>query len=125
MVTNLRVLTESHLSVTLEGAFSLPVILIAPDGVTLPEVRGQINYETVIINPDTGEEIAINTPNVSLRRSSLTRIPEAGEKWVVKIPVSPEENAPVESFIISPTQPPQGGRSIGFIRLYLNRIEQS
>ena len=108
----------------------MPVVLISPDGAVIDTsthggpLVGQINYETIVVNPDTGEEIAVNTPNVSLRRSSLSRVPIAGEKWIVRIPISPLAGAPTEDFLISATQPPRGGATIGFIRLYLQKTEQ-
>ncbi len=131
MVTNARALVESHLATTLEGVWALPVVLVDPDANVINTslndsgvLRGQINYETILVSPETGEEMVINNPNVSLRRSSLARVPEAGEKWLVKIPVSPLEGAEVEDFILSETQPPRGGSSIGFVRLYLQRAAQ-
>ena len=67
----------------------------------------------------------VNNPIVVLRRSSLERVPVAGEKWLVKIPIDPVEGSTIDDFIIDPTRPPEGGRSIGFIRLYLRKAEQS
>ena len=119
MALNLREQAESDLSFTLEGAFGLPVTLIAPDGSIQDNLTGQVLYDTIKVNPETGEEMVVNNPVVSLRRSSLDRIPLPGEKWIVKIPVDPSTTATLEDFIIDQTRPPEGGRSIGFIRLYL------
>lgn len=131
-MVNLREQVESDLSFTLEREWKLPVVLIDPDGNTIDTslndgetLGGQILYDTVRINPTTGEEMVVNNPIVSLRRSSLSRVPLPGEKWVVKIPTTPSTTAPKEDFVLSPTRPPEGGRSIGFIRLYLQRVEQS
>lgn len=124
-MSNLRELGESDLAITLEGDFHLPVELIDPDGVIHTGLKGQVLYDTVVVDPETMEPMTVNNPIVSLRRSSLTRVPEAGEKWVVKIPTTPSTTAPFEDFLISPTRPPGGGASIGFIKLYLNRMEQS
>ena len=125
MALNLREQAESDLSFTLEGAFGLPVTLIAPDGSIQDDLVGQVLYDTVRINPETGEEMVVNNPVVVLRRSSLDRIPLPGEKWIVKIPVDPSITATLEDFMIDETRPPEGGRSIGFIRLYLRRAQQS
>lgn len=133
MTLNLREQAESDLSFTLEGAFGLPVTLIAPDGAIqsksandiTADLVGQVLYDTVRVNPDTGEEMVVNNPVVVLRRSSLDRIPIPGEKWIVKIPVDPLTTAILEDFLIDETRPPEGGRSIGFIRLYLRRVQQS
>ena len=129
---NLRERVERDLARTLEGVFSLPVELVDPDGNEITAslnddlgLRGQIIYDTVKLNPDTGGEIVINNPVVSLRRSSLARVPEPGEKWLVRIPIEPSTTAAKQNFIISPTRPPEGGRSLGFIRIYLQKAEQS
>ena len=129
---NLRERAERDLARTLEGEFNLPVELVDPDGNEITAslnddlgLRGQIIYDTVKLNPDTGEEIVINNPVVSLRRSSLARVPEPGEKWLVRIPIEPSTTAAKQSFIKSPTRPPEGGRSLGFIRLYLQKAEQA
>lgn len=128
---NLREQVESDLSFTLEGLWGLPVELIDPDGneITLTvsgaPLVGQILYDVVKINPETGEEMIVNKPVVTLRRSSLSRVPEPGEKWFVRIPTSPSTTATKEDFIIDQTRPPEGGASIGFIRLYLRRAKES
>ena len=131
MAVNLRERAEADLFVSLEGAFGLPVELIAPDGtsITLSEndgetLVGQVLYDTVRINPETGEDVVVNNPVVTLRRSSLSRIPVAGEKWVVKIPTTPSVAADKSLFVIDPTRPPESGASIGFIKLYLRKAQQ-
>ncbi len=135
-MVNLREQAEADLSFTLEGEWRLPVELIDPDGNIINEsenspdplnplaLYGQVLYDIVQVNPETGEQMIINDPIVSIRRSSLPRIPEAGEKWLVKIPTDPSETATLEDFVIDPTRPPEGGRSLGFIRLYLRRAAQ-
>ncbi len=134
---NLREQCEQDLSITLEGDFGLPVELVSPDGIEYKfsanspdplnplSIMGQVLYDTVRADPDTGEPITVNEPIVSLRRSSLDRVPVSGERWVVKIPTTPSLTAELEPFILSPTRPPAGGASIGFIKLYLQRISQS
>jgi hypothetical protein len=133
MAINLRQRAEQDLGKTLEGEFSLPVVLIGPDGITYDTsentgdpLTGQIIYDTLIDNPQniSGEQIVVSKPVVSLRRSSLARVPLAGEKWIVQIPVDPTAGAPVGNFQFNPTRPPEGGRTLGFIRLYLTRLVQ-
>jgi hypothetical protein len=130
-MVNLRKQAELDLGQTLEGEFSLPVFLTDPDGVkyTLATsgdpLVGQILYDKIKIDPETGEEIAVKNPIVSLRRSSLTRIPQAGEVWQVQIPITPDPDAAKVSFILGKARGPEGGASIGFIRLYLQEAEQS
>lgn len=122
---NLRELAESDLAVTLEGDFGLPVELIDPDGTKYTGIEGQILYDQLTADPETGEPITVNNPIVSVRRSSLVRVPQPGENWVVKIPITPSRTAALEDFMLSPVKPPGGGGSIGFIKLYLQRIIQS
>ena len=125
MAVNLRELAEKDLGASLEGEWSLPVNLVDPDGVRYDGLRGQILFDIVRVNPETGEEVTVKTPVVSLRRSSLARVPEPGENWIVEIPETPSELADKIQHVLSPTRPPEGGGSIGFIRLYLQLVEQS
>ena len=133
---NLREQVEKDLSFTLEGDWGLPVELIDPDGNRyansenspdplnpLP-LMGQVLYDQLKADPDTGEPITVNNPIVSLRRSSLARVPENGERWSVKIPTEPSLTAPLANFVMSAVRPYGGGQSIGFIKLYLQRVEQ-
>ena len=129
---NLRQIAEADLALTLEDDWGLPVILVDPDGNTInkkigtdEDLKAQILYDTVSYDLDTGLRKVSNNPIVVLRKSSLSRVPRAGEKWLVRIPVTPLENADIENFVIDPTRPPEGGSSIGFIRLYLRRAQQS
>jgi len=129
---NLRERVESDLSLSLEGQWGLPVTLLSPDGVlqtlkkgaTTP-LLGQVLYDTLRINPETGEEMVVSVPVVALRRSSLDRIPLAGENWIVAIPEAPSLTATMRQYALSPTRPPEGGASVGFIRLYLQQLEES
>jgi hypothetical protein len=127
----LREKIESDLAVTLEGHFKLPVVLIDPDGVKYdksandPELDlvGQILYDTRVEDPETGGEIIVHKPVVTLRRTSLTRVPQPLEKWVVQIPIRPFYDDPKVSFVLE--RPSEEGGAIGFIRLYLTRAEQA
>ena len=128
MTTNLRERAESDLKSSLEKEWALPVQLSGPDGVedgVDSLLVGQVLYDYVKISPETGEEMTVNKPVVTLRRSSLTRVPEPGENWSVKIPIDPSTTATLQNFVLDKARPPEGGRSIGFIRLYLTKAEQS
>lgn len=114
---NLRDLAEQDLAVTLEGDWSTPVALVAPDGAEYTDLKGQVLYDLVRMNPENGERTVCRNPIVSLRRSSLPRIPVAGETWLVTLSDG--------QYVISPTRPPEGGESLGFIRLYLQAVEQT
>jgi hypothetical protein len=117
---------------SLEGDFGLPVELITPDAVIintrqsdLTPLVGQVLYNSKDVDVDTGLPIVVNNPVVTLRRSSLSRVPVAGENWVVKIPKNPSETDTLIDFGLDPSRPPEGGQSMGFIKLYLRLIEQS
>lgn len=134
---NLRERAERDLLHSLEKEFGLPVIITSPDGVKQefsensanplsPDIlSGQILYSYVAVNPDTGEEVIVNNPVVSLRRSSLVRVPVAGETWVFEIPVTPSVAATKVPFIMDATRSPENDDSIGYIRYFLTKAEQS
>lgn len=121
----LRERVERDLAVTLEGKWSLPVNLMSPDGVRTDGLRGQVLYDTVRLNPETGEDVVTDMPVITLRRSSLVRIPQPGENWFIEVPETPSEEATMIPYMMSSVRPPEGGRSIGFIRIYLQEVEQS
>lgn len=126
-MANLRETIEAGLAMTLEdpSGFGLPVILVAPDGAEYGPYYGQILYSTKRIDPMTGIETVVKDPIVTLRRSSLARIPLASEKnqWVIRIPVTPSVSADKVSFGLG--RPVEDGGSIGFIRLYLTKLAQA
>lgn len=124
MAINLRELAESDLSISLEGDFGLPVELIDPDGVKYDGISGQVLFDVESVNPET-LEVTVIERIVSLRRSTLTRIPLDGERWVVRIPTTPSTTAELEDFVLSEDRPSSGGASIGFIKLYPERIAQT
>lgn len=128
---NLRERAESDLAITLEGEWGLPVELVDPAGneiktdISGNELRGQVIYEQTKINPNTGEEMIVNEPVITLRRSSLSRVPVAGEKWVIRYPGSPSENAVKVTGVLSPTHAPDGSTSLGIIRLFPQKVRQA
>ena len=135
---SLREQIEKDLDISLEnGGWGLPVELTGPDGIEIKtsanspdpaaplSLMGQVLYTTVRVNPATGEEMVANAPVVVLRRSSLARIPEDGEKWFVKFPKDPSLTADLEDYAFTPDRASEGGRSIGFIRLYPTKVTQS
>jgi len=88
-------------------------------------LNGQVLYDTLEQNPDTGADMIMHKPVVTLRRSSLVRIPEQTERntWLVSIPKAPSTNAEMQPYIMG--YPSEGGNSLGFIRLYLTKPLQS
>lgn len=122
MTYDIRALIESDLQYTLEGDYGKPVVLIAPDGERV-EVRGQVLFDTAEFDPETGAMLIYEKPVVTLRRTALSRIPGEKEKWAVIIPASPAATEATE--IYSLERPVEGGRSIGFLRLYLTKVKES
>lgn len=130
---NLRAQVEQDLEFTLEGDWGLSVELTDPTGKEhtksfnnpTEDLKGQVLWDTIVQNPDTGLENISNKPVLTLRRTSLEVVPSDSDfrKWSVKIPRSPVVGAPLDNYKIG--KPPEGGRSIGFIRLNLMRAEQS
>jgi hypothetical protein len=126
---SLRVLAESDLYRTLEHAddWGLPVELIDPDGVEYKksanhpdeDLKGQVLYDTTEVQPETGLDMIVHKPVVTLRRSSLARIPLPGEKWAVRIPETPDPTAAKTLHMVE--RAPEEGKAIGFIRLYLTK----
>lgn len=129
---NLRQTMERDLGDCLEAEFKMPVELTSPDGETQiysvnnPSQRlgGQVLYFSRRVNPETGETIVINQPVVSLRISSLARVPREGERWFISMPIAPTANALWRQFVFTPDRAPEHGTDIGFIRIYPQRIEQ-
>lgn len=127
---NLRQQIEADLHESIEGEWKVPVELTSPDGVKqiysknnpTELLGGQVLYFSRRDNPSTGEVVVVNQPVVTLRVSSLDRVPMSGETWAVKIPISPAPGAPEISFLFTATRAPEHGTDIGFIRLYLQRV---
>lgn len=122
---NLREQAEAGLALTLEDpeGFGLPVLLTDPDGNETGPYYGQIIYNTYVTD-EVGQEVVLKRPIVTLRTSSLARVPLPTEKnrWAVKIPITPSRTANKVTFLLG--HPSEDGGSIGFIRLYLTSMVQ-
>ena len=128
---NLRKLTEQALSFSLEGDWGLPVELTSPDGETQTlsandgeTLEGQVLSSSFDSDPDTGATILTDKPVVSLRISSLDRVPVAGETWFIKMPMIPDPAAAKESFIMSADRAPFRNESIGYVKIYCQKVTQ-
>lgn len=131
---NLRVTANKDLqrSMESENDWGLLIVLIDPEGNTIDtkkdsedRLSGQVLLNYTEYNPDTGEDVIINDPVAVLRLESLTRIPANGEKWIVKLPEKPDPDAAMISYALSPTKAMKFNRSLGFVRMYLQKITQS
>jgi hypothetical protein len=111
----------------------LPVILRSPDGVTydMDAETGeqlqavQVLYDRRSQQPDTGETIIVHEPIVILARSSLARIPAAGENWQIRFPLDPTDPDTLSDYVFTPDRAAEGGNSLGLIRVYPQKVEQS
>jgi hypothetical protein len=130
-VINVRALAEQDLAQVLEGEFSVPCVLITPEGEKIDTdtdgnpLRCRALWSQVRTN-SAGGSYTVPDPLVELRRSSLSRVPEEGENWAVIIPSGPEAGAPLETFLLDPlSRPLGGGRNLGAIKLPLIKGKQS
>jgi hypothetical protein len=130
---SLRATCERDLHETLEGEWKIPVQLTSPDGQTQiysvndPSelLGGQVLNFSRRENPETGETTIVDQPVISLRISSLTRVPLAGERWFIRFPISPRPGAPLVSRVCTSDRSPEHGSDIGFLRLYVQKVDQS
>ncbi len=128
---NLRAAIEKDLNDSLESEWKIDVELTSPDGEKQTKSKndpaetlgGMVQYFSQRENPVTGEIEVVNQPVVSLRISSLDRVPEQGEKWYIKMPISPVAEADKVSFVFTPTRAFEHGTDIGFMRIYPQKIE--
>ena len=128
---NLREQVELDLKDSIESEWKMNVELTSPDGIKQTYSKnnpaellgGQVLYFSRGENPSTGEMIYVNLPVVTLRISSLDRVPVAGETWYIKMPISPVAGASKVAFVFTSDQAPQHGTDIGFIRIYPQKIE--
>jgi hypothetical protein len=131
-VTPLRATIEQDLALTLEGDFASTdaagaglVTLVDPDGTVYAGLKAQVLYDYRRIEPTTGETVVVHEPVVTLRRSSLTRIPLDGERWELRMPVSPLVGAAIVSFLLGAGRAPEGGQTLGFVRLYPKAVRMT
>lgn len=93
----------------------------AVTGKTLKAV--QILYDYRKFDPSTGMEIIVSEPVVTMARSSLSRVPEAGERWHLRFPIDTGSDT-LADFVLTETRAPEGGRSLGLIRFYPQKAKQ-
>jgi hypothetical protein len=101
-----------------------PVELKDPDGVEY-KLKGEILYDKDAIDPETGDLIVVQETFISIFKEHLTRIPKAGERWVIKFPLNPAAQTVLSTFVLNSDKAPVDGGSIGFIKLFPQELEQS
>lgn len=110
--------------------FGSRVTLLDENGVTYDksaltpqeDLKGMIFNESTEYDINTGVEVISDRPVVSLAIRHLTRVPEAGEKWMVSVQLSPFSED-MTSFMLS--GPPKNAKTIGFINLRLQKLSQN
>jgi hypothetical protein len=114
----------------------MPVELTGPDGIVYktsansPDPQnpallyGQVLRNTVVENLETGERLVTAKPAVSLRISSLERVPQPGEKWSIRFPTEPSLTAELQDYVLTAGRAPARNSSIGFLVLYPTKARQ-
>jgi hypothetical protein len=121
---------EGDLGDTIEGEFGVPVTLLTPSGGRISEtvdgrpLLGKVRWSQTDVNLEAGVTAAVFSPVVTLRRSSLPRLPKTGEAWAVIIPESGTPGAPPETFALDGSYAVEEGRTLGKIRLPLVKAKQ-
>jgi hypothetical protein len=121
---------ESDLGDTIEGEFGVPVTLLTPDGKTVTTtvdgrpLLGKVRWMQPEVNPETGLAVAVPNPVVTLRRSSLSRVPATGENWAVIIPSGPRPDAAPSTYALDASYAVEGGQTLGKVRLPLVAAKQ-
>lgn len=116
---------------SIEGNFGMQIELITPDGIEITQnedgetLKAQVLYDRENIDPESGNLIVIKETRVVIRRSALSRVPEEGETWQVKIPINPALQNVLTQFLCNADESPEGGQSSGFITLKLKDVDQS
>jgi hypothetical protein len=130
-MTRLRARAEHDLGHTLEAEFSIPVSLIAPDGQLYAtdamgkELVGRVVWSQPRTNLDTGDVAILHDPMVTLRRSSLSRVPLTGEHWLVLLPDGPAATSPTVKWLLDASRAVEGNESLGTVRLSLTQVAQA
>ena len=114
---------ERDLAVTLEGDYGDAATLVGPDGTvyatnTLGKpIAGRLVYDHAEVNAN-GETVIVHSPCLTLRTSTLPRVPQFNERWAFKIPKSVTDPT-LSLFFLDADRPPVDSASIGFKKYYL------
>lgn len=126
-----RMMVKDDAKFILEGDFASvdangagTITLIDPDGAKYEGIKGRIDYDYAKLDSD-GQSVLVHEPVIQVALLSLTRVPKAGENWFVLMPVAPDVGASIETFKLGASRAPEAGETIGFIRLYPQRVIQS
>ena len=127
MAGEVLTMIEGDLATTVESDFASAVTLKGPDGTTYATsahggpLYGRVtrDYETVDAE---GNRVIVQSPCVIMRMSSLARIPKQSENWGIAFAFP---GLPVQQYVLDATRAPERADSIGFIRLFPIKAQQS
>ncbi len=124
MVSLLRKRQIDDLDRVLSGPdWGMPIVLISPNTGLVQSVTGRVDYNSKEIDPESGLQLTVEKPIVTVALALLTEVPKPGENWAIKIPVSPGSDTPTETYVLELAI--ENGHSMGFIKLPLTKAGQS
>jgi hypothetical protein len=114
-----RILRDNGIILGNQKGFGCKIEMISPSGIVYSDIYGRVVYSDVSIDQDQ-IEIVTNDPVVTISFEQLERIPEKGEKWIIRIPETTDSDN-----LISHTyeRPPEKNDSFGFITLRLVKVD--
>jgi hypothetical protein len=83
-----------------------------------------VQYSSTQLDPATGVPVIVANPIVILRIASLIRVPAAGERWMIKMPISPRIGADIKTWSFGVDRSAIDGTDIGYLKIYPQRINQ-
>jgi hypothetical protein len=86
------------------------------------DLMGFLVSESLEYDINTGTEVLVDAPVLSLPLRALERIPQDGEKWIIRVQTSPFSED-LTSFTLS--GPPKNAKTIGYINLKLQIVGQN
>lgn len=116
---------ESILAITLESGdhFALPVkITRLDDGFVQDGLFGMVLRDTIDIDP-SGLQMIARRPNVTLRLSSLTHVPNDTESWIFEIPKTTDPNSEKIRYSYATPLARRGFTTFGMMTYPLQDIE--
>lgn len=113
----------------IEKQVGVKVVLIDPDGKEykksalepLEDLKGWFVQESLAYDLKTGVDIISDKPVLSLRIRSLERVPQDGEKWIVKV-ATKLDSEELKAYVLAGA--PKNSKTIGFINLGLGSVSQ-
>lgn len=130
-MTLYRMLNEKTRSVN-QNRWGVEYSAMGPDGVwqTVDAESGnplktiQVVYNSVEYKPETGEEVVVRDPNITISTRDLDPFPKEGENWVFRLPESMNPGASTKLYKMK-KQNFLREDVLGTCRIYLGEVKQS